>query len=564
MKLLQWLCIALFLCGMALAQTPATTPDTSNITNQIQQLQQAMADQQKAMEAQQQKIAEQQKQLEQLQQQLGAQVQAVSANGGGTPHLVNAVLTPAGSSPQGDKPKESPLSFRIGGAEFTPGGFIDFENIFRSTNTGNTTNTGYGSIPFNDAVAGHLTEYRSTGQYSRFSLKMADKFGKNDVVAYLEFDFNGNDAANVYDASNPHTDRMRAFWVNVRRGKWEFLGGQAWGLQTPQRVGIDPASSNMSIMYGEDSAIGVGMNYTRAGLFRVAYHFNKEAVWAVEIQNPQQYVGTEVTYPSLFNTILGSQIDTGSVTGAPNAGPDILSKFAYDHDFGKNHFHIEFGGIERTFKVSVAPTVTGVSPTTGPFTNHSKMGGGFFADTVADLWKGSGGRNFRFVANFMGGPGVGRYLNNLAPDVVIHPVVASGYSTCAFGATGGCDAAIDLVSSYDGILGLEFAPAPKTQFGMYYGAMFAGRDYWQDLTVSGVHYIGFGYVGSSANNNRAIQEFTVNWNQTFWKHPQYGALMMVVQSSYLTRSPWSNTTLALLPKNAHLFMTYASLRYVLP
>ena len=38
-----------------------------------------------------------------------------------------------------EQPKSSPLSFRIGGTEFTPGGFVDFENVFRTTNTGGST-----------------------------------------------------------------------------------------------------------------------------------------------------------------------------------------------------------------------------------------------------------------------------------------------------------------------------------------------------------------------------------------------------------------------------------------
>src|SRR6266481_1657332 len=72
---------------------------------------------------------------------------------------------------------QSPLSFRIGGTEFTPGGFVDFENVFRTTNgtgaTGNPIATSFGAIPFSNTVAGHLTEFRSTGQYSRYNLKIS-------------------------------------------------------------------------------------------------------------------------------------------------------------------------------------------------------------------------------------------------------------------------------------------------------------------------------------------------------------------------------------------------------
>src|SRR5207237_1569561 len=115
----------------------------------------------------------------------------------------------ASDAPQeGDKPKESPLSFRIGGADFTPGGFVDFENIFRSTNTTSNTGTNFGAIPFSNQVQGHLTEFRTTGQYSRFNLKTHGVWGNNDITGLIEIDFNGNDATNVFVQTNPHTNRL--------------------------------------------------------------------------------------------------------------------------------------------------------------------------------------------------------------------------------------------------------------------------------------------------------------------------------------------------------------------
>src|SRR5260370_2098819 len=185
------------------------------------------------MDCQKQQIAQQQQQIEKLQKQATApQQDSTSADAG---RLVNASLNTnnpvnVSARPLQDKPKESPLSFRIGAADFTPGGFIDFENVFRTTNTGNVTATNFWAIPFNNTVQGHLTEYRATGQYSRFNLKTHAKFGANDITGYLEFDFNGNDAGNVFITSNPHTDRIRLYWLDLKPGKWEFLVGQNQGL----------------------------------------------------------------------------------------------------------------------------------------------------------------------------------------------------------------------------------------------------------------------------------------------------------------------------------------------
>ena len=211
MNFLRKMSFLLLASGLALGQTsaPAAGPDDQNsVASELKALREAVA-------AQKQQIAQQQAQIETLEKQAAANTDSSSA-----PRLMDAnlrVAAPATVSAyaQDKGDKESPLSFRIGAAEFTPGGFVDFTNIFRTTNTGNVIGTNYWAIPFNNTVQGHLTEYRSSGQYSRFSLKTHAKFGENDITGYLEFDFNGNDAANVFVTSNPHTDRLRLYWLDL-------------------------------------------------------------------------------------------------------------------------------------------------------------------------------------------------------------------------------------------------------------------------------------------------------------------------------------------------------------
>jgi hypothetical protein len=539
MRLLQKVSFLLLATGLALGQTnaPATGPDDSNsVANELKALREAIAAQQQQIAQQQQQIAQQQQQLDKLQKQSAATDSSSSGR------LVDAnlkVAAPATVSAyaQDKGEKESPLSFRIGAAEFTPGGFVDFENVFRSTNTGNVTATSFGAIPFNNTVQGHLTEYRSTGQYSRFNIKTHAKFGENDITGYLEFDFNGNDAANVFVTSNGHTDRLRLYWLDLKRGKWEFLAGQTWGLQTPNRVGVSPMPSDLSLGYHEDAGIGVGYNYTRAAAFRVAYHFNKNWVWAAEIQNPQQFVGAgEVVFPFALNAALGVQFDAANNPGAPNAAPDFLTKIAYDNNPGGRHIHLEAGGLFTTAKAY------------NPITNqtHTAAGGGFMFGVAADLYNGSDGRNIRFVSSGMWGDGIGRYLNGLAPNTVVE-----------------VDGRPSLVHSGDFVGGFEFQPHRNAQFGAYYGGAYAQRNFFLDTTnpLPG-RFAGFGAPNSPNSANRSLQQGTLDWTQTFWKNPQYGAVLLVTQFSYVTRSPWFVAAGA--PKNAHLGMSYVSLRYVLP
>jgi hypothetical protein len=556
--------------GMALAQTNAQNTGPSGATSTADELK-ALRD---AMAQQQQQIAQQQQELSALQK-------AAEAKKAVVPHVEDAALHNAAvNAPvnenvvQGDeKPKESPLSFRIGGTEFTPGGFVDFENVFRSTNTGSNISTGFGTIPYSNTVAGHLTEYRTTGQYSRWNMKVTGQYGRNNITGYIEGDFNGNDAANVFVTSNPHTMRLRLYWLDLKRGKWEFLGGQSWGLMTPNRVGVSPLPQDLLITYNEDANIQVGTNYTRAGTFRAVWHPSDNFAWAFGIENPEQYTGTgaagtpgEIVFPSAFNAQLTSQFGpSNNSSGTPNVGPDIVTKLAWDGNPDGRHWHFEVGGIVNFAKITVlAPTNTAGSS----FVHNTSVGAGIQAAFVASMTK-----NFRMVGNGLWGPGMGRQLIGLGPQVVVVPTGA----LCT--AVSGCSASLSPVHAGNGLFGFELQATPKTLFGAYYGVAYFQRNAFPDISSGSVvtpvacssgnplqtkPCIGFGGVNESGaqGSNRSIQEPTFDWTQTFWRNPQYGAVLLVTQFSYLTRAPWFVSAGA--PKNAHLGMGFVSLRYVLP
>ena len=380
MKLFRYGFVLLFASGLMVGQD-APNNDDSHIANQIKTLEDA--------------VAGQQQQIEALRQELAARKQAEAA-----PHLANASLATGGVSTnlvqETEKPKDSPLSFRIGGADFTPGGFVDFTSVFRSTNTGSVISTGFGGIPFANSANAHLTEFRATGQYSRINMKVAGQDGENNVTGYIETDFNGNDAANVFVGTNPHTMRLRLYWLDLKRGQWEFLGGQAWGLLTPNRTGVSPMPSDLALTLSEDANIHVGIHHTRQGTFRAAWHPNDHFVWAVGVENSQQFTNGEVAVPTAFSSVLTNQLDGGATTGVPNAGPDIATKFAYDTTMGGKKFHFEGGGMFTTAKI--ANQVTGNAA--NPFVKHTSMGEGVEAAFNVEPIK-----NFRFVANGMYGPG---------------------------------------------------------------------------------------------------------------------------------------------------------------
>ena len=134
---------------------------------------------------------------------------------------------------------KSPLSFKIGSAEFTPGGFLDFTALYRSTNLGSGIATAFGSIPFNNVLpqAG-LSETRFSSQYSRLSLKVDTHLTEStSLTGYVETDFLGFQPANAYQTANSDSLRLRVYWADVRHGKWEVLAGQEWSLLTPKSSG---------------------------------------------------------------------------------------------------------------------------------------------------------------------------------------------------------------------------------------------------------------------------------------------------------------------------------------
>ncbi|HEY1937420.1 MAG TPA: hypothetical protein VGJ33_05775 [Candidatus Angelobacter sp.] len=542
------LAITLVLCGrpgIGQDNTSSGNAQEPTVAAEFEKVRAAMAAQQQQILAQQQQIERQQQEIEFLRTQL-VPLPGAQANHEQAPQQVNASLTPSVALPgagtvQGsaDKPKESPLSFRIGGTEFTPGGFIDFENVFRTTNSGSIITTNFAAIPFSNTPQGHLTENRITAQFSRFNLKVSGKYGANDVTAYAEMDFNGNDATNIFVTANSHTFRERLAWLDLKRNKWEFIGGQTWSWITPNRRGVGALPSDLALTYDEDGNAQVGIPYTRAAEFRAIYHPNSHWAAGVGIENAEQYTGFgagEVTLPTAFAALLAPQLDpTNTTNSTPNVSPDILSKIAYDSDSNSGrHFHAELTGLFTAVKTTI---VTGAG-----FQGNSTIGGGFGGAFNFELFK-----NFRLLANGFYSDGGGRYLIGLAPSTVVRS-----------------DGSPSLVHSGTGLVGVEFQLTPKTQFGAYYGAMYAQRNFELDTSAGAKPntFIGFGAPGSANTNNRAIQEPSFDWTQTFWRNPQYGAVQLVTQTSYLTRSPWFVPVGA--PKNAHLVMVYTSLRYVLP
>ncbi|MGH9378064.1 MAG: hypothetical protein ACRD18_03435 [Terriglobia bacterium] len=421
------------------------------------------------------------------------------------------------------------LPLKIGNATLTPFGFVDATAFFRTRNLGSGIGASFGSLPFSNTVQGHLTETRFSAQNSRFGLQYDSQFGANKVRGYMETDFLGAQPANAFVTSNSDSLRLRLYWVDLTRGKFEFLAGQSWSLLTPGRQGISPMPSNLFYTQDMDTNYQVGLTWSRQLQFRLVYHANPNVTAALSLENPEQYVGGAVVLPSGFNS---SQVSTGSNTSTPNLFPDVIGKLAFDGNLSGRHAHLELAGLLSSFKTYNAATNS----------TSTIEGDGGSINANFELFK-----NFRLFATSFYSDGGGRYLYGLGPDFIVRP-----------------DSKASLVRSEAGIGGFEFQATHNTMFYGYYGGSFFGRNYSVVPSTTGgaPTYVGYGFPGSSSAANRAIQEGTFGIIQTFWKNARYGALQLIPQYSYLTRAPWY--VAAGNPKNANLSEAYADIRYVLP
>jgi hypothetical protein len=457
--------------------------------------------------------------------------------------LAAAPLGASVAHPAQDQPEEaSPLQLRVGSAYITPVGFLDFTGVWLSHTGGSGIGTNFASIPYGSVYQNNLSEFRLTMQNSRIGFRVDAQVKGAHVIGYMESDFLGNNPGNVAVSSNSNTLRSRLYWVDVQKGQWEVLGGQTWSLITPGRTGISPLPGN--IFYSQDMDVNyqLGLVWGRIPEFRFVYHPSQKAAFAVALDSPEQYVGGSaggslITFPPALATTYANELNVGTNTlNVPNVAPDVVAKLALDPS---SKFHFEIGGIERNFKLW-NPTTT---------TTYTATGGGGFVNLNFELFQG-----FRVLTNNFWSDGGGRYIFGQAPDLIAK-----------------ADGSPSLIHADSTVSGFEYTQKNTVLYG-YYGGLYVGRNSTivpvttttgtPPVTTTQLTPFGYGYAGSLSGQNRAIQEATFGFVQTFWKDAKYGALSLISQYSYLTRSPWSIATGQ--PKNTHLNMVFLDLRYTLP
>ncbi|HEV2386654.1 MAG TPA: hypothetical protein VGS20_05295 [Candidatus Acidoferrales bacterium] len=529
----------------------AKTPEPpSALAAEVQRLQVMIEAQAKQLDAQQKAIEAQQQKIAALEMQI-TQTPAANATGASSLRAVapatatnatqqadlaaaapstSSLMPPVARLQEGQREEASPLQVRVGSAYITPVGFMDFTGIWRSRDGGSGIGTNFGGIPYGSTFQRNLSEFRLSMQNSRIGFRVDARVKGAHVIGYMESDFLGNNPGNVAVSSNSNTQRSRLYWVDLRKGQWEVLGGQTWSLITPGRTGISALPGDLFFTQNIDVNYQLGLVWGRIPEFRFVYHPSAKAALAFALDSPEQYIGGSAgggtpTLPSALSaTFVNGELNAGNSTlGVPNRAPDFIAKLALDPS---SKLHFEAGGVVREFQL--------FNPLTA--THSSTTGGGGFVNLNFELFKG-----FRVLTNNFWSDGGGRYIFGQAPDLIVR---ANGRPS--------------LVHSGSTVTGIEYTRGNTLLYG-YYGGVYVSRNVTLDANGKP---IGYGFVGSPNGQNRNIQEGTIGFNQTFWKDAKYGALNFMGQYSYLTRDPWSIA--AGQPNNAHMSMVFLNLRYTLP
>ena len=526
-------CALTLAAPLANGQAPVSASQAPASSSEIEQLRQM--------------ILEQQRQIDELKRTIGAakpdaSVALVPSRGVGQIASTAPVLPPLPAVTTSGTPlpvpqaaaaePPSPLQIKLGEATITPVGFMDLTNTYRSTNAGSSLQTNFGSIPYNNTVAGRLSEDKLSAANSRIGFRVDAKVKGLNVLGYYEGDFVGGVAGNnTQVSSNSLLYRIRLYWIDVRKGKLEFLAGQSWSMLTPNRKQISALPGDLFYSQVVDVNYMNGLTWGRIPGARFLYHPTEKITFGLSLENSAQYFGGSggggtPTLPAALSTPIAGELDQNVANGVatPNVHPDIIAKLAFDPS---SKVHFEVAGVESTVKL--------FNPITQQY--FTKAGGGGSINANVELFPG-----LRLVTNNFWSDGEGRYLFGVVPNFIVR-----------------ADGSPSLIHGGSTVSGFEYA-RKNSQFYAYYGGIYAGRN--TALDANGTTRIGYGYQGSGNGQNKTTQEGTFGWTQTWWRDGKYGAFQTMFQYAYFFRDPWFVAPGA--PKNTHENAVWFNIRYVLP
>ncbi len=207
--------------------------------------------------------------------------------------------------------------------------------------------------------------------------------------------------------------------------------------------------------------------WERTPQFRLILHPSSTVTFGLSIENPQQFIGSAVTFPTAAtpiafnNTEVNTNLNLNSATPPPNTlatpdlHPDFIAKLAFDPKVTNHGIHIEVSGVYRTFKINTFNGVVNLG-------NSTLKAGGGSINSNFEIFK-----NFRIIETAYFSSGGGRDIGSSnVPDFIVQPA-----------ATASSQFTLSPIHSDSGILGFEWQVTPKVLLYGYDGLVYIGRNF---------------------------------------------------------------------------------------
>lgn len=436
--------------------------------------------------------------------------------------------------------------FNLGPMTFVLGGFIDASGVAADRHVASGTFNFWQAMPYRNNPDYHLNNMEASARYTRLSLLVRGNISQNSTISgFVETDFGAGGATTDPYESNSYVMRLRQAYLAYDNTRYNFhvLGGQAWSLATPNRVGIIPRQE--SVAETIESSMLAGQTWARQWQVRLAKDWFNHQFWAaLSVENPATLYDTtgftdsdgKIVLPNGSTSTITST-GTGLTQPSPYSSelaPDVIGKLAWDPAWG----HYEIVGIMHM-------PHDRVTAADGTGHNYSSLTGGGGGSMVLPIVP----KKVELRLAGMVGKGIGRYGSVLLPDATIDAE--------------GRPVPIWSLQATAGIMGHV---TPRIDLYGYYGIQEAGRAYF---TANGIAY-GYGnplYDNSGCSkelssacvgSTKRVSEATIGGWWRFLKG-HYGTVQAGVQLAYSTREGWQGVGGS---PTTHMSEFFFSLRYL--
>ncbi|WP_408871488.1 hypothetical protein [Gluconobacter cerinus] len=372
--------------------------------------------------------------------------------------------------------------FHLGPVTLMLGGFVDMAAVLENRHIASGTFNYWQDMPYPNEPRYHTNNFEGSARYSRLSLLARGNINSEATISgFFESDFGAGAVTTDPYESNSYAFRMRQAYLAYDDNKagWHFLGGQAWSLLTPGRIGI--VARQESLPETIEASMLAGQTWARQWQVRVVKDFMDHRLWAgFSIENPATLYDTTgftntngtVSLPNGNTATIGENgvgLTNDTANFSNEIAPDLIGKLAYDPSWG----HYEVEGILHFPHDRVTINHTGH--------NNTAIAGGAGGSLILPIISGK----LEFRAAGLAGWGINRYGSVLLPDATLN---AKGDPVPLFG--------------LQAQAGLIAHPNPHIDVYGYFGTQRVGHAYFNSEGSS------YGYGNPLYSNAGCLQELS--------------------------------------------------------